>query len=950
MYQIVSIMRFIILLGFFSVQAASGPTVQRALSLTKELQSPQIVKGYALKGMLTTVMKLYPDLPAHKAILLSPLIAEMSRDWALNAYGTFELVPLTKQKADGTFEIVPGRLEQKFNTATPLNKITRMLFNVTDQVMAPTKQPSNPFLGFDAKTVARMMQVLHKEGVGGLIKVLQSKYEAGRKPIKSRGKASSVAPTDDMVEQWFNTYNEISISGKNNFGVFKKKIKGFVSLLINLDREATAPENKAQNVEDLSKLLMTYIFFKDKAEGGLNLAYSIPEYFKALGSADFKAEYETMNTLERLDKIFKGTSTHSSHLKPDAHGIEQVAFYLEDKIYGGVQALQAPYTTFKSTPTTDPSNRFNGGEFPYCVEATIRSIINLILYDPVTGKLNVQLLSVPAQESMDPEMKAFLEKYNDPLALHYYQETEVEFLRLMSGIEEVLYKQDAPQGKFEISGLHGAKNILAVLNHVFGREAETLEALATMISENISGRTITFSPTDSGYDLRVSNATSIIAEGSLVDKEGVDHTAFLVKSSGLFDILESKEFIPLVTSANKFLEGKEDLFSICFTDKTLHPDWSSDQPSPFVFVMRKGLTEVLKTMLQYETKPIQYKKLLLQAINLSDSRELVAFILSHITNPQYESLLRTALFEKKENFIDLFLPHVTELSPATFFLLISSGKVDLALIEQLLAHLVHPDYNALLTEAIKLESLPLVQLFIKKGATVSPQNIGVAFEKKDIDLIILLYPHFPDLNYSSLLTTAIRLKSMRLVNFCINKGVTVEKIHFFNAIAEKEYSIVKALVDKEFTIEYKDILHAIKTKNVEITLLLFHRYSSEKNLGECLATAISSQSPELVQFFLNEGAFVNSAIPYQKNIASPIEEITPLTAAIRTCKVATSDDSFHIITLLIQNKAIITRENLAQAKALSTLKVFDFLEHEYTTQQYGFYLTEEERRCVTGSA
>jgi ankyrin repeat protein len=848
--------------------------------------SEPLVKGYSLKNMLQTIMNLYPGITIQKALLQSPLLAEMNRDWMLEAYGNFTVV----------LDTTPGkedRLITIFSTETPLNQITRMLFNVTDGSIRPTEQPSNPFLGLNAQTIASMVKILHSQGIEGLIKTLQTQCEVEQKPTNPKGKGTpqpaASTPTDDMVKQWYDIYKLIPKSEKlTNFGRFKKAIRDqFIPQLAALNRQAITPEDNAKNIENLSKLFMTSLFLKDQNEGAANSDYSIPTYFKALGSDNFSGDHYTRAELKELDKLFKGEPAAIS-LEPHSEGIEKAAFYLEDKIYGGTKVLETPYRPFKSTPLTDPSHRFDGKEFTDCNESAIRSILNLAAYDPATGNLNPELLP----RTIHPQLKLFLEHHNDPSISTYYQDSAKKWLPLVSGIQGVSYLQDAPQGKFEISGLPGPKNILKTLNYLLGTSAPSFEELGiTLSSQDPDGRKISFLQSSAGYFMQVTDKTGIIAQGTLLSQENVTHGAFLIQNGGLYDLIASKNFVPLVQEINRSLDGTFDLFKICFTDKTLHSTRTQDQLPPLEFAAKNGLTDALKVMLQYETNPISYKKLLYTAIKRSGTIETVKYLLTFIKKPDYEVLLSIAAYEGNMEAFMLFLPQVPY--PDYKKLLENSASSisgNTQLIEFLLTRVPNPDYDELLRLSASSGSLQLITFFLDKGGDLMKKNLFLG--KTSLDTAILAYFMF------------------------FNHDHTIRRTDVENKPGCCE--VIKFLIKNGGIVTKENVEDITSTGNLELTQLLLSLVSSP-NYQQLLSQAVFAGSIDLVRFFVKEkGASVQA--PDQNGI-------TPLEKALQEYREpnASLSNFYSIIEFLIEKGAVVNQQNLENAIQTNNVELVTLL-------------------------
>jgi ankyrin repeat protein len=949
-----------------------GPTAPALLPLqTMDQSSEPIIKGYALKGMLKSIMDLNPGISIQEALLQSPLLAEMSRDWVLETYGKFTVAPDTTPGKE-------GRLITTFvDPETPLNQITRTLFNVTDGTLRPTEQPSNPFLGLNAQAIASMGKILHSEGIESLIKTLQTHCEVEQKFVKTKGKgrpqpaSTSPTPTDDMVKQWYETYRANTKTGKlGDFGRFKKVIREqFIPPIKALDAQAITPEDKAKNIENLSKLFMTFLFLKDQREGATNPGYNIPTYFKALGSDNFTGEHYTRAELEELNKLFKGEPSKAS--LQGIEGIEATAFYLEEKIYGGVQALQSPYFPFKSTALTDPTNRFDGKEFTDCNESAIRSILNVATYDPVTGTLNPELLP----PTMNPLLKTFLEDHNDPSASNYYQETTKDWLPLVSGIKGVHYLQDAPQGKFEVDG--GPKNLLAILNHLLGTSADSFESLGEIwSSKNKDGRKISFARSPVGYLMQVTNKTGTSAQGTLLSQEGVEHGAFLIQNGGLYDLLARKDFVPVVQEMNKSLEGTGDLFRICFTDKTLHATRTQDLLPPLAFAVQKGLLDVLKIMLHYETQPVNYQGLLNIAIRCSASIKTIIYLLTRVEHPPYEKLVIIAASTGNMEAVKLFLPQIP--NPKYNELLkyaAASTSGNMRLVEFLLTHVSHPDYADLLRCAAFSGSLKVINFFldkgedlikkhpssgildtaissyavffhpdqrrrrtdvekkagccevieflVKNGAVVTEKNLNTIASTGNIELTQLLLSHIPQPNYQQLLSTAIFSRSLALVKFFVEeKGTHVTQ---------------------------ENLETAVRLGNKELVTMLLPHFPNP-NYDQLLRIAVTQSNGSTIKIFIDKGASINAVDAQGKTLLREMLDLYLKTLIADGGK--ESSRALHcrsIIKDLVAEGAIITTEDIMCVNYHETMPLFTFLQNADIERACGLPLTSQEVTCINES-
>jgi hypothetical protein len=95
------------------------------------LQEPQpiinsiIDTTYAVKNLLSSIMETFPDLTVQEALSRSALLGIIAEtEVQLHMYGTFTTEPNPA---------IPGRTMKVFDTHTPLNKITRAIFDILDR-------------------------------------------------------------------------------------------------------------------------------------------------------------------------------------------------------------------------------------------------------------------------------------------------------------------------------------------------------------------------------------------------------------------------------------------------------------------------------------------------------------------------------------------------------------------------------------------------------------------------------------------------------------------------------------------------------------------------------------------------------------------------------------------------------------------------------------------------
>jgi hypothetical protein len=299
---------------------------------------------------------------------------------------------------------------------------------------------------------------------------------------------------------------------------------------------------------------MKFLSLKDEKEGLSNQSYSLEAYFAMLG-VPFTKTYYTTADKERLKKQYLLENHDSYAGLKNPKGLEDFCFYLSSCVQGNFMFLKPSYSTFFPDQINDPTNRFNGQWFNACVESAVRTLVNCILYDNTTQTLNVDVL--PKTISMNPVFKNFFREHNDPKNLLYYDTTLKDWLFLVSGVPGVVYKNDAPQGPYEISAAVGLKNALALVNYIFQTSADSFEELGLILSDD--QKTIIFSKEPEGEKI-VINSSSFFLKGTLLMEDGTSHADFDIKAEGVFELLENNYFLKLTTTLSDYWQ--QDLYAL----------------------------------------------------------------------------------------------------------------------------------------------------------------------------------------------------------------------------------------------------------------------------------------------------------------------------------------------------------------------------------------------------
>jgi ankyrin repeat protein len=688
--------------GADSLHPQSVPVVS-----TSEASKPDsaIDATYATKHLLSSIMEKFPDLTVQEALSRSALLGIISEtDVKFHMYGTYQEQPDPKR---------PDRTIKVFNTTTPLNGITRSMFDVLDGRLRATVQPSNPFCALEGKNLAHIMQQLTigPDGIVNLINLLENQ-----------------AFISNWSDDWDATVNPPT---KNpdpkkpySLSEFKKKVKDFVKLLETVHKEAKTPADKAKIVNDLAKIFMTFLALKDQNQKVTGKSYAIEEYYTTLLGKPFESDYYTSSDLERMEGTLLNT-TPFSFLR-DPKKLEKSVAYLNHFAAGNTSFLQTPFARYTSHDKTY--------SYSYCVEAAIRSIMNSILYNPETGKLDIHMLPLALQNHMNPKFKAFIEKYPDPTVPNYYGNSLVEWLDLVTGLEGVVYKNGEGSTAYEISAAAGPSNLVAVLNNIFGTKADSFEGLGAVLEKNASDgtplREVSFTPQAGDFELKVSDHGTPVIKAIIESEEGRSHAVFaLKKGTNLLDLLDNNHFRSSMATLSEY--SHQDLYGIIFNPTTLNVAGDRDWGilPPLIEGIRSYGSAIVKSMLTYGADPnfkgtSSHTPLEVAADSLQDI-SIIEELLTYkaVVTPRALTIASAeGYIEAVKTFIPLLEHNQT---PIDYNYLIiqnlTSRHSSLPLIQFLMDKRggdIHFKENSFVCKAARYGLLPIVQYFVEQGAPI----------------------------------------------------------------------------------------------------------------------------------------------------------------------------------------------------------------------------------------
>ena len=829
-----------LLLGLLLNPHLSAPSIA---SPDRSIASSGIDATYAVKNLLSSIMETFPELTVQEALSRSALLGIISEtDVQLHMYGTFKTVPNPDN---------PARTIKKFDTdtthsTTTLNKIARSMLDVLDGKLRPTALASNPFVGLDGKTVAKMMLIINKDGVQGLIDALEKPTPPKK---KIRGKKEEEAPTEpeerSLLDAWWESYRSSGVKR-----VFTQKSKFVAKILSDPKKndspeeipfvdllkqyaaesvtttEANGPRQADKQKEELSKIFMTFLTVKDQKQKATGESHAIVEYYSALLGIEFKPEYYTTEELEQIGKALLGQdSTHT--IGKDAKGVEDTTAFLAHFVAGNVAFLQTPFDRFTS--------------FSYCTEATIRSLMNSILYNPETEKLAITMLPLEIQKTMGQKFKDFIEKYPAPTATNYYGNSLKEWLDLVSGLDEVIYKNKTGKDAYEISAGAGPKNIVTALNHIFGTKADSFETFATAVEVKDDNdaviRKISFTPNESGFDSEVTDHGKVIIEAKVGSKTDVSHATFTIKGNAIIDLLNNDTFRTKISKLSDY--AKQDLYGTLFKPSTLNVVGDTeDTVISLIFAIRKREISLIKSMLTFGANPNfqdTYFQTPLEVAAYSKDASIAYELLKNGAHITEKALLNSCAVGNLE-LVKTFIPLLKNngISPNYLDMLLkASGSHSFPLVDFLLskgADINGKKYSSspLLRAIEGNEPIKMVQFLIDKGALVTEKALMKACDMGNFELVKILMPLTEQstttaINYTDFLEAA-DSKSFPLVEFLLEKGANFNdgydhlgKTLLLKAIKDNEpVKMVQLLIDKGAPVTEEMLEIACDLGNLEV--------------------------------------------------------------------------------------------------------------------------------------
>ena len=282
---------------------------------------------------------------------------------------------------------------------------------------------------------------------------------------------------DGIGLTWWQTYKEWcktkgDVSSRTSD--FKRHTKNFLTNLqksIEIDKDLTL------------KILSAFVYLKCQT------AEELQNYFRLFyPELPFSMFTQTDLTDFRFEFSTKNISSHAVDY------VEQMVVSLTTpSIDYSFLITPLPERRFQFSDSSLPTAKANW--YPLCVEDTLQTIINCILYDPAQEILNFSNLSPMA--SPLPALKEFIEKYPDPRVKDYYTITLPDWIKLLSTTPDVNTTVDIKWSE---------QNFLKILSYLFGIRLQTEQDIALLSSEK---RTTLCQKSNDDYYITIQNRIGI---------------------------------------------------------------------------------------------------------------------------------------------------------------------------------------------------------------------------------------------------------------------------------------------------------------------------------------------------------------------------------------------------------------------------------------------------------
>lgn len=291
----------------------------------------------------------------------------------------------------GALAFANGSLDKFYADKGKIGNATRLFFyeNPADRIIACSKCPDGLPTALSSQLVAKLLQAQESEG----------KFNE-----------------DSFVAEWYEAYKRLPLEHISESN-FKKKARRFLRDFL---------KNSEKGSSEISSLLLAFLYKKaqDHTE--------ILSFATALNSSLISEGY-TRKDLADCEDFFTSTKLTEQDMSEEL--VEKMVFWLLKRKEDDTSC------SFLRTPWIGIyEDRAEGHNV--CAEETLRTLVNYILYNPLTQTLDLSLLPAEVQkqcQEKQPAFYAFIQKYNDPKEPGYYEASALEWFYLLADIPGILY-------------------------------------------------------------------------------------------------------------------------------------------------------------------------------------------------------------------------------------------------------------------------------------------------------------------------------------------------------------------------------------------------------------------------------------------------------------------------------------------------------------------------------
>ncbi len=284
-----------------------------------------------------------------------------------------------------------------------------------------------------------------------------------------------------LISQWHQRYLTFAdhvntpITDKKNF---TKKVKRFLTEFRTTAKDIHPPQ--------VSSLLLA-VAYKTAAH-----KKDLHEFAQSF-SVELPNESYNHKDFEHLEERFQKERIQQEDISPEI--LEKMIYWFLKKEQSISHFLLMPpmSASYKGSPVR-----------PLCADGTLRTLINMLFYNPDTQILDLSVLPESVQKTCNPQLQDFIKKHTYPLSSpQYYENSLADWLAVISEIPGIRYKT----GNFEI--ISNRDNNLHLLHYLFGfKDKPSYEEIGKRLST--SNRTITLTPTTANNEQNSSLSVKVV--------------------------------------------------------------------------------------------------------------------------------------------------------------------------------------------------------------------------------------------------------------------------------------------------------------------------------------------------------------------------------------------------------------------------------------------------------